>query len=245
MATHQAPTYPSSWQTWENLLQLLKHNSLLGRIGISLSHSVPNADTSITTGRVNDGGLSGKSCRSTGLDIRGRRGGSSVDPRKRELKVSGRGAGTTADGRIVDVEPDAAGKIRLARCNESLSDIGREVGINSHVGSECCCPRYLWSSGATESSARDTFLRSLGCCTYGAWDLELPVISVHSKIPDPGCRIWSQKFAQARNYASNDRLQMYYVLRCKWEKFGKYSQEQCYQDLLPWMSMIIIEGGYS
>ena len=79
-----------SRQTRKNALQLLQHNSLLGRSHIRLGSRVSNTNTRKTSSRANDRGLRRKPCRSACLDIRGSTAGRTIDSGQYEAKVGRR-----------------------------------------------------------------------------------------------------------------------------------------------------------
>ena len=112
-----------SRQTRKDALQLLQHNSLLGRSHICLVGSVPDTNTRKTPRRPNDRSLRRKPCRATSLDIRGSTAGRAVDSGQDEAKVGRRRTGAAAYGWEIDIEPDVGWEVGFARGDEALGDV--------------------------------------------------------------------------------------------------------------------------
>jgi hypothetical protein len=148
-------------QTRQNAAQLIQHDLLHRRIRIELIARQTDTDRCVATTRVHHFGFGRQetSVIATSLDVIAiDQRDAGVNPRKHEAEVRGRGARRAADGRVVDVEPDAVRHVGRAGVDKGGGDGRGQVGVDLHVSLHRCVPGGLGAGSAAEGDTWDAFL---------------------------------------------------------------------------------------
>lgn len=117
--------------------KLIQNHLLHSGVGIQLVARGTDGDTRVTPGGQRHLVLGRQTGASTGSHIiGGDQRHRDVDARQDELEVIHAGTFSVGDRREVHIQPDVIGQVRRARCNQSVSDVHRQIGVDLTIGGE-------------------------------------------------------------------------------------------------------------